>query len=158
MKDENLALGSKFAKNFNKKYGVVTYSGTLAIEIALQSLGLKQKAKILVSSNVCYSIINTIIKLNMVPVIKLPQNNLFLTDSDIKEVFTKQRIDCILLVHQFGLFNNIDILMYKNMGIKISLHCIEKSYIIPFKTAFKSLIFINDIVHIIYIKRSLCIL
>lgn len=118
MKD-NLLLGNKFAKNFNKKYGVITYSGTLAIEIAIQGLGLNQKAKILVSSNVCYSIINTILKLNMIPVIKTPKNDLFLTDDDVQSVLISQRIDCILLVHQYGLFNNIDNLKYKTIGIKI---------------------------------------
>lgn len=118
MKD-NLLLGTEFAKNFNKNYGVITYSGTLAIEIAIQSLGLKQNAKILVSDNVCYSIINTILKSNMIPVIKTPQNGLFLTDDDVQDVLTNQSIDCILLVHQYGLFNSIDILKYKSIGIKI---------------------------------------
>lgn len=118
MKD-NLLLGKKFAKKFNKNYGVITYSGTLAIEIAIQSLGLKQNAKILVSDNVCYSIINTILKSNMIPVIKSPQNGLFLTDDDVQSVLINQSIDCILLVHQYGLFNNIDVLKYKNIGVKI---------------------------------------
>ena len=119
MKNENLLLGSKFAKKFNKQYGIITYSGTLAIEVALQSLKLKHNAKILISSNVCYSIVNTIIKLNMIPVIKAPQNSLFLTDTDVIEVLKNENIDCILLVHQYGLFNSIDALKYKNKGIKI---------------------------------------
>ena len=29
----NSLLGSKLAKYFNKKYGIITYSGTLAIEV-----------------------------------------------------------------------------------------------------------------------------
>lgn len=119
MKKNNLMLGSKIAKHFNKEYGIITYSGTLAIEIALKSIGLEKKSKILVSSNVCYSIINTILKVNMIPVIKQPKNNLYFEDEDINEIFKHQEIDCILLVHQFGLLNNIDVLKYKNMGIKI---------------------------------------
>lgn len=118
MKD-NLLLGNEFAKKFNKKYGIITYSGTLAIETALHSLELNQNAKILVSSNICYSIINTILKLNMIPVIKTPENGLFLTDDDVQSILINQSIDCILLVHQYGLFNNLDILKYKNIGIKI---------------------------------------
>ena len=58
----NKLLGEKFAQDFNKKYGIITYSGTLAIEIALSSLGLKKGDKILVLSEICYSIVNTILK------------------------------------------------------------------------------------------------
>ena len=60
----NKLLGEKFAQDFNKKYGIITYSGTLAIEIALSSLGLKKGDKILVLSEICYSIVNTILSVD----------------------------------------------------------------------------------------------
>lgn len=116
---ENYLLGAKFAHHFNKKYGVITYSGTLAIEVALSSLNLKKGAKVLVLSEVCYSIVNTILKLDLIPVIITSQNGLFLTDEDIAKVMTKQNIDCILLVHQYGIFNKINLKKYKNNGLKI---------------------------------------
>ena len=109
----NSLLGSKLAKYFNKKYGIITYSGTLAIEVALKSLKLKRKSKVLISSNVCYSIINTVLKLGLVPVIKTPNNGLFFTNDDIDVVIDKEIIDCILLVHQFGILNNISKRKYK---------------------------------------------
>lgn len=115
----NSLLGSKLAKYFNKKYGIITYSGTLAIEVALKSLRLKRKSKVLISSNVCYSIINTVLKLELVPVIKMPNNGLFFTNDDIDVVIDKEIIDCILLVHQFGILNNISKRKYKNLNIKI---------------------------------------
>ena len=115
----NLLIGSKFARKFNKTDGVITYSGTLAIEIALCCLNLPNNSKVLVSSNVCYSIVNTILKLNLVPVLKIPKNNLFFTDEDVLEVLNSQNISCILLVHQFGLLNEIDKIKYRNKGIKI---------------------------------------
>ena len=115
----NSLLGSKLAKYFNKKYGIITYSGTLAIEVALKSLRLKRKSKVLISSNVCYSIINTVLKLELVPVIKMPNNGLFFTNDDIDVVIDKEIIDCILLVHQFGILNNISKRKYKKLNIKI---------------------------------------
>lgn len=115
----NIELGEKFARQFNKKYGVITYSGTLAVEVALLNTGLKKNSKILVSSEVCYSIINTILKLNFSPVIITPENGFSFTDADIEKVLEKQHIDCIMLVHQYGLLNNINLKKYQKKGIKI---------------------------------------
>ena len=115
----NRLLGNSFAKDFNKKYGIITYSGTLAIEIALNSLNLRKQSKVLVLSEVCYSIVNTIIKLNLTPIIVNSKNQLYLTDSDIDEVLKKENIDCIILVHQYGILNNINFNKYMKMGIKI---------------------------------------
>lgn len=115
----NELLGAKFAQDFNKKYGIITYSGTLAIEIALISLKLKKGSKVLVLSEVCYSIVNTILKLDLIPVIVVPENGLSLTNNDIHKVLLKEDIDCILLVHQYGILNDIDLKNYKEKGIKI---------------------------------------
>lgn len=119
MMNNNKLLGEKFAQDFNKKYGVITYSGILAIEVALSSLELKKGDKILVLSEVCYSIVNTILKLNLIPVIVNSKNGLYLTDEDVDNVLSKQSINCILLVHQYGILNKINLEKYKNKGIKI---------------------------------------
>lgn len=117
--NENFLLGSKLAKKFSKKYGVITYSGTLAIEVALSNLGLVKGDKVLVLSEVCYSIVNTILKLDLIPVIVTSKNRLYLTDEDIDKVLEKQNIKCILLVHQYGILNKINLKKYKTKGIKI---------------------------------------
>lgn len=117
--NENYILGKKIARVFNKKYGIITYSGTLAIELALSSLELKKCSKVLVLSEVCYSIVNTILKLGLKPVIVSSKNKFYLTDDDIDIVLKKQKIDCILLVHQYGIINKIDLAKYKKNGIKI---------------------------------------
>ena len=117
--NENFLLASKFARNFNKKYGVITYSGTLAIEVALSNLGLEKGDKVLVLSEVCYSIVNTILKLDLIPVIVTSKNRLYLTDEDIDSVLEKQNIKCILLVHQYGILNKINLEKYRTQGIKI---------------------------------------
>lgn len=115
----NKLLGEKFAKDFNKRFGIITYSGTLAIEAALMSLGLKENSKVLVMSETCYSITNAILKLNLDPVIVTCKNELFMTNEDIDKVLETQDIDCIMLVHQYGILNNIDTSKYRKMGIKI---------------------------------------
>ena len=119
MKDENIKLGSTLAKYYNKKFGIITYSGTLAIEIALTNIDLEKNANILVSSNVCYSIINTILKLQMNPIIVDPANDLYLTEEDILKVINNQKIDCIIQVHQYGILNDIGDIKNKYKYIKI---------------------------------------
>lgn len=119
MINDNKLLGEKFAHQFNKKYGIITYSGTLAIEVALSNLGLVKGDKVLVLSDVCYSIVNTILKLNLIPVIVNPKNGLYLTDEDVDNVLSKQSVNCILLVHQYGILNIINLEKYKKNGIKI---------------------------------------
>ena len=119
MKDENIKLGSTLAKYYNKKFGIITYSGTLAIEIALTNIDLEKNANILVSSNVCYSIINTILKLQMNPIIVDPTNDLYLTEEDVLKVINNQKIDCIIQVHQYGILNDIGDIKNKYKYIKI---------------------------------------
>lgn len=118
MREDNLKVGNELATYFNKKLGVITYSGTLAIEIALQLL-LNENDNVLVSSEVCYSIINTILKLKMNPIIIKPKNNFYLTDEDIDLSIKKYNIKCIMLVHQYGLLNNINLPKYRKLGIRI---------------------------------------
>ncbi len=117
--NENYNLGKVIARRFNKKNGIITYSGTLAIEIAIASLNLKENTKILVNSQACYSIINTIIKLKYIPVLIETTNKYTLTDFDIDNALSKYDIGCILLVHQYGILNDINFEKYKKMGIKI---------------------------------------
>lgn len=119
MRKVNCDLANKIADRVHKKYGVITYSGTLAIESALLSLSLKAGSHVLVAFNVCYSIVNTIKKIGLCPVIVTPKDELLLTDEDIDMVLNKENIDCILLVHQYGLLNAIDKAKYKRKNIKI---------------------------------------
>jgi len=55
----------------------------------------------------------------MNPIIVKPQNGLFLTDDDIDGAIKEYKINCIVLVHQFGILNNIDLKKYKLNEIKI---------------------------------------
>ncbi len=91
----------------NKKNCIIVYSGTLAIESALIALGIKPKDAVLVASSVCYSIINSIIRIGAIPIIVEPANHFTLTYDEVKDVIYKERIKCIIMVHQYGLGQDI---------------------------------------------------
>lgn len=117
--NQNIIMGKQLAKEYNRKFGIITYSGTLAIEYSIKILNLKEKSKILVLSTVCSSIINTIIKCGMIPLIIQPDNGYSLTDDEIDRVIKRHQISCILLVHQYGMMNKINVEKYKEKNIKI---------------------------------------
>ena len=92
----------------NKKYGIITYSGTLAIEGALRALNIGSKDKVIVSGTICYSIIEVILRLDAIPVIVYPKNGFTLTREEVQEVIDNENdIKCIILAHQFGLAQDI---------------------------------------------------
>lgn len=106
--NDNLICGNKLSQHFNKENGVIVYSGTLAIESALQCAEIKKDDKVLVSSASCYSIFEAISKVGAIPVIIIPKNKLTLTIDEIKNVLNKEEnIKCIIVVHQYGLVQNV---------------------------------------------------
>lgn len=105
-------------RKFNRKHGVITHSGTLALEIALKNLNLKKNAKVLMVSNVCYCIPNTVKKLGLKPVFIEPENEFFLETYELVEFLERNDIDCFLLVHMYGIYNNIDLNIF-NYNIPI---------------------------------------
>lgn len=109
MRNDNLKVGRCLAQIFHKKVGIITYSGTLAIELALIDCDLPPNTGVIVSSEVCCSIINTIVKLNLTPILVSPKKNFIITNEEIEEILKKPQFNCscILLVHQYGLANDI---------------------------------------------------
>lgn len=87
---------------FNKKYMLNVYSGTLAIEGILKSLNLRENSKVLISSYVCYSILQAIINANLVPVIAIPKNGVTLSKEELDEILNKEKIAVFIAVHQYG--------------------------------------------------------
>ena len=119
MRENNLFVGTLLAKKFNKKTGIITYSGTLAIELALRNCKLPFNSGVIVSNEVCTSIITTIIKLGLKPIIVVPQKDFMITSDEIEKVINLYPVSCILLVHQYGIINNIECIKEKYTHIKI---------------------------------------
>ena len=108
MREDNIQLGNYLANIYDKKYGVITYSGTLAIETVLKSLNLNVGDKVLISNNVCYSILNAILQCKLTPVIVCPENDLVLTANDILPILKEHDIKAIIVVHQYGIVNDVE--------------------------------------------------
>ena len=104
MKDSYLKL---LCERTNKKNCIIVYSGTLAIESALFMLKIKKNDAVLVASSVCNSIINAIIRVGAVPIIVEPKNRFTFSYDDIKDVIYKENIKCMIMVHQYGLGQDI---------------------------------------------------
>lgn len=93
----------KFAEMVGKKHTLLTFSGEMAFEIALEKLGARNK-KVLFQNNVCHKILLAVLRVGAIPVIVNPQNGLFLTKEDVETVCEKHKdIAVFLAVHQYGI-------------------------------------------------------
>ncbi len=100
--------GDQLAPYFQKKYGEILYSGTLALETALLSLGISNGDYVIVPENVCYRILLSVIRLGATPVIVNPKNKLILTVSDVEKAINKFKVKAIVLVHNLGIPVDVD--------------------------------------------------
>ena len=116
------------ASIFNKKYGIPVYSGTIAIESVLKLLNLKKESKVLISSTVCYSILQAILSANLTPIIAIPKNGVTLSLDELNEICKA--------VHQYGyeqaIPNKKDIIIIEDISQSWNsqLHESESDYII----------------------------
>ena len=99
--------GSRLAKYFQKKYGEIVYSGTLAIETALFSAGIRKGENVILPDGVCYRIFLSVVRLQAKPIIVSPKNGIILTTDDIEPFLTKHKARAIILVHNMGIPVNI---------------------------------------------------
>ena len=89
---------------YNKKYSIITYSGTLAIESVLKTLKLDKKDKVLISSFTCYSVLEAVINAGLTPVVITPNNGFLYTKEELEEIFKKENIKVYIAVHQYGYY------------------------------------------------------
>ena len=96
----------KFARAFNKKYGAFTYSGEMAIEVALNNINVENKGVIL-PNNICYRVLLSILRCKGIPIFIEPKN-FILEKEDLKKVIKKyHNISTIIVVHQYGIKANV---------------------------------------------------
>lgn len=79
------------------------YSGELAIETVLINEKIGKGDYVVIPNNVCYRILNAIIRREAIPIIVRPENELVITNKDINKILENYNVKCILAVHQFGL-------------------------------------------------------
>lgn len=98
----------KIKNKYNKKNAIIVYSGELAIETVLINEKIDKGDYVVIPNNVCYRILNAIIRRKAIPIIVRPENELIITAKDINKILENYNTKCILAVHQFGLNVNID--------------------------------------------------
>lgn len=96
----------KFSKQFNKEYGIFTYSGEMAIEVALNNISVENKG-VIIPNNICYRVLLSVLRCKGIPIFIQPQN-FTLSKDDIKETTKKyNNISAIIIAHQYGIKSNI---------------------------------------------------
>lgn len=112
-------------ENFlNKKNIVYTLSGSTGIITALVS-NLLPKSKVLISNNICSRVLESIILSNMIPVIVNPQNGLTIMNYDISIIAKKIKIDSVILVHNYGVESDTEIIRKNNKDLLIIEDCAQ---------------------------------
>jgi dTDP-4-amino-4,6-dideoxygalactose transaminase len=100
-------IETQISKVINKKFAIAVFSGTIAIESALICLKIKKGDKVLISSSVCYSVFESIVRVGAIPVIVSPSQDFTLSPKDVQIVLNEEKdIKCIILVYQYGLTQN----------------------------------------------------
>lgn len=95
------------ANLYKKNFAIPVYSGTLAIEGILKSLNVKKQTRVLISSFVCYSILEAIINSGMIPVIATPSRGIVFKEKELHKIIKEEKIDIFIAVHQYGYYQCI---------------------------------------------------
>ncbi len=118
---------NKFAKYTGSKYSLSCSNGTIAIELALRSLGVKKNQEIIVPNITYAATINAILNVGALPVILDIQENSFgFNDSELKKNINHNTF-AIIFVHLFGIPININKYKFlkKYTNVKIIEDCAE---------------------------------
>ena len=118
----------KIKNKYNKKNAIIVYSGELAIETVLINEKIGKGDYVVIPNNVCYRILNAIIRRESIPIIVRPENELVITDKDISKILENYNVKCILAVHQFGLKVDIKKLRSKCKNNEIIIEDIAQGW------------------------------
>ena len=111
----------KFSNYLGRKHGVAVSSGTAALDIAVESIGIKKNDEVLVPSFTIISCIHQILRLGATPVfIDSEEDTWNLRADDIQDLIT-DRTKAIIVPHIYGLPADMD---------KIIEICIQNSIIL----------------------------
>ena len=100
-------VGSKFEKKFsnyvNTKYSIAVSNGTVALELALRSLGVSKNDQVILTPRSYYASASSILRLDAIPVFAdVDLNSQNITVDSIKKVFNKTKTKAIICVHLGG--------------------------------------------------------
>ena len=111
----------KFSKIFNQKYGVALSSGTAAIEVAIDCIGIKQGDEIILPSFTIISCVLEIIRRNAIPVFVDCDRYTWNMDVDQIEKKITSKTKAIMVVHIYGLPTEMDKVISLTKKYKLKL-------------------------------------
>jgi len=114
-----------FAKYLNAKYALTTSNGTVALHLALATIGIKEGDEVLVPNLTFAASVNSIIYTGATPVLIDCDPDTFNIDTNLIEHKITSKTKAIMVVHLYGLPINMNII--KNIADKHNLIIIEDS-------------------------------
>ena len=103
---------NQMAKFVNRRFAFAVSNGTIAIDIAIHSLGLKKNDEVILPSFTIISCVNEIIRIGAKPIFVDADLNTFNIDTSIIEKKITKRTKAIMAVHIYGLPSNMDDIIF----------------------------------------------
>lgn len=111
----------KMSVTVNRKYGIAVSSGTAALEVAVQALGIGMGDEVIMPAFTIISCAMAVTKVGAVPV--LVDSDLYTWNMNVDEIETKitPRTKAIMIVHLYGLPAKVDrvITLAKKYNLKV---------------------------------------
>ena len=114
-----------FAKYLNAKYALTTSNGTVALHLALATIGIKEGDEVLVPNLTFAASVNSIIYTGATPVLIDCDPDTFNIDTNLIENKITSKTKAIMVVHLYGLPVNMNLI--KSIADKHNLIIIEDS-------------------------------
>lgn len=113
----------KMSANVGRKYGIAVSSGTAALEVAVQALGIQAGDEIILPTFTIISCAMAITKLGAIPV--LVDSDLSTWNMNVEEIENKitKKTKAIMIVHMYGLPADVEPIL--NLAEKYNLKIIE---------------------------------
>ncbi|MDD5421796.1 MAG: DegT/DnrJ/EryC1/StrS family aminotransferase [Candidatus Omnitrophota bacterium] len=109
-----------FAKKFGSGYAQAVTSGSVALKVALQALGIRPGDEVITQSFTFVATVEAIMECGAVPVITEVNETLTMDPEDLKRRIT-QKTKAVIPVHMYGASCNMDKIMKiaKDAGLKV---------------------------------------
>lgn len=113
----------KFSGTINRKYGIAVSSGTAALEVAAQAIGICEGDEVIMPTFTIISCAIAVTKLGAIPV--LVDSNIYTWNMNVDEIEAKitARTKAIIMVHLYGLPAEVDKIL--ELARKYNLKIIE---------------------------------
>jgi len=97
----------KFAKLFNRKFGISVCNGTVALDLAIKSLEIEKDSEVILPNFTIISCASAIIRNNLQPRFVDANINDWNIDADLIESEITSRTKAIMIVHIYGMPSNV---------------------------------------------------